>query len=195
MGKIGTFTLITLDGVIQGPGHPDEDRRDGFDLGGWGAPYADDVMGRFAAEGMSREGALLFGRRTYEHFFSVWPTAPQPNPFTDVLNRTQKYVVSHTLREPLPWENSTLLAGDAAETVAELKASSDRDLMILGSGELLRSLLAAGLVDEVGLLIHPLALGRGRRLFDDHGPVLRFEMSDPIVTTTGVIIASYRPTP
>jgi dihydrofolate reductase len=193
VATISTFTHITLDGVVQGPGHPDEDRRGGFELGGWEPPYADDVLGRFAAAGMAREGALLFGRHTYEHFATVWPNAPQPNPFTDVLNRTRKFVASRTLREPLPWENSTLLAGEATETVAELKASFDGDVTILGSGQLVRSLLGAGLIDELVLLIHPLVLGDGHRLFDDAGHLLRFTLADEIVTTTGVIIATYRP--
>jgi dihydrofolate reductase len=193
VARISTFTHLTLDGVMQAPGHPDEDRRDGFDLGGWEPPYADEVLGRFAAQGMSKNGALLFGRRTYEHFASVWPNAPQPNPFTDVLNRTQKYVASRTLGEPLPWQNSILLAGDAAETVAELKRTSDADLVVLGSGELLRSLIAAALVDELVLLIHPLVLGTGRRLFVDGGPSASLELADTTVTTTGVIIATYRP--
>jgi len=121
MTRVVTFTSVTLDGVMQAPGRPDEDRRGGFEHGGWAAPYSDPVMAEVAAEGMAQRGALLFGRRTYEDFAAVWPTMPQPNPFTDVLNNTQKYVASRTLKEPLPWQNSTLLPGDAADAVAELR--------------------------------------------------------------------------
>jgi dihydrofolate reductase len=121
MRKITAFTSVTLDGVMQAPGRPDEDRRGGFARGGWAAPYADSVMGSAAAEGMASAGGLLFGRRTYEDFFSFWPNQPEPSPFTAVLNDSQKYVTSRTLQEPLPWQNSTLLEGDAAKAVARLK--------------------------------------------------------------------------
>jgi dihydrofolate reductase len=193
MARISTFTSVTLDGVMQAPGRQDEDTRGGFADGGWGARYADDVMARVAAEGMAREGAMLFGRRTYEDFYGFWPNAPQPNPFTDVLNRRQKYVASRTLTEPLPWENSTLLEGDAGESVAELKRSSDLDVVILGSGELIQTLMRRDLIDEYVLLIHPLVLGTGRRLFEDGGPPATLELVDSKPTTTGVIIATYRP--
>jgi dihydrofolate reductase len=193
MARISTFTFVTLDGVMQAPGRPDEDTRGGFGHGGWGARYADDVMAEVAAEGMAREGAMLFGRRTYEDFHGFWPNAPQPNPFTDVLNRRQKYVASRTLNEPLPWENSTLLEGDAGDSVAELKRSSDLDLVILGSGDLIRTLMRHDLIDEYVVLIHPLVLGTGRRLFEDGGPPAMFELVDSKPSTTGVIIATYRP--
>jgi dihydrofolate reductase len=193
MARISTFTSVTLDGVMQAPGRPDEDTRGGFGHGGWGARYADDVMAEVAGEGMAREGAMLFGRRTYEDFYGFWPNAPQPNPFTEVLNRRRKYVASRTLTEPLPWENSTLLQGDAGDSVAELKRSSDLDLVILGSGELIRTLMAHDLIDEYVVLIHPLVLGTGRRLFEDGGPPATLELIDSKPTTTGVIIATYRP--
>jgi len=193
MGRISTFTHVTLDGVMQAPGRPDEDTRGGFGYGGWEVRYADEVMAGVAAEGMAREGAMLFGRRTYEDFFGFWPNAPQPNPFTEVLNRTHKYVASRTLTEPLPWENSTLLKGDAGESVAEVKRTSDLDLVILGSGDLIRSLIPDGLIDEFVVLIHPLVLGTGTRLFEDGGPPATFELVDSKPTTTGVIIATYRP--
>lgn len=192
MPKITTFTHVTLDGVMQAPGSPDEDTRGGFTMGGWEGRYADEVMAGVAAEGMATESALLFGRRTYEDFFRVWPTAPQPNPFTEVLNRSQKYVASRTLEEPLPWENSTLLTGDAGEAVKELKATTDTDLVVLGSGDLIQTLLREGLVDGCIVLIHPLVLGTGRRLFPDGGAPATFRLADSKVTTTGVIIATYR---
>lgn len=121
MGKLVMVNNVTLDGVMQAPGRPDEDTRGDFTYGGWAIPYNDEVMGRVMGEGMSQRGATLFGRRTYEDFAAVWPNQPQPNPYTDILNNTQKYVASTTLQEPLPWVNSTLLKGDVAEAVAQLK--------------------------------------------------------------------------
>lgn len=194
MSKVSVFVHLTLDGVMQSPGRPDEDRRGGFEHGGWEPPYGDAVMGSVAAEGMSKgPGALLFGRRTYEDFASVWPNNPEPNPFTEVLNNTQKYVASRTLKEPLPWQHSTLLKGDAAKAVAELKQGSGTDMLILGSGVLIQSLMRANLIDEYLLLIHPLVLGSGRRLFTDGGAFAKLRLLDNKVTTTGVIIATYRP--
>jgi dihydrofolate reductase len=190
MGKIVVFTSLTLDGVMQAPGRPDEDRRGGFDRGGWAQPYNDPVMGRVAAEGMAKEGSLLLGRRTYEDFFSFWPKQPD-NPFTEALDNTRKYVASTTTEEPLPWRNSTLLKGDAADAVAELKRQSDGDLTVLGSGELVQSLRRRDLIDEYMLLIHPLVLGTGRKLFPDGGPPAELRLADTVTTTTGVIIATY----
>jgi dihydrofolate reductase len=193
MGRIVTFTHVTLDGVMQAPGRPDEDTRGEFGYGGWEVRYGDQVMADVAAEGMASESALLFGRRTYDDFAAFWPNQPQPNPFTDVLNRSQKYVASRTLKEPLPWENSTLLKGDAVDAVAELKAGSDTDLVVLGSGDLIQTLMRHDLIDEYLVLIHPLVLGTGRRLFADGGPQATLEVVDSKVTSTGVIIATYRP--
>jgi dihydrofolate reductase len=190
MGKVVVFTSLTLDGVMQAPGRPDEDRRGGFDRGGWAQPYNDPVMGRVAAEGMAKEGSLLLGRRTYEDFFSFWPEQPD-NPFTEALDNTRKYVASTSMEEPLPWRNSTLLKGDAAEAVAELKRQSDEDLTVLGSGELVQSLRRRDLIDEYMLLIHPLVLGTGRKLFPDGGPPAELRLADTVATTTGVIIATY----
>jgi dihydrofolate reductase len=146
MRKIVVFNSLTLDGVMQAPGRPDEDRRGGFEHGGWATSYADPVMGAVAGEGMARGGGLLFGRRTYEDFYSVWPNRTD-SPFTDALNKSQKYVASTTLVEPLPWSNSTLLKGDVPDAVARLKEESGGDLVILGSGELIRSLMPRNLID------------------------------------------------
>ena len=137
--------------------------------------------------------ALLFGRRTYEDFFAVWPNRPKPNPFTDVLNNIQKYVASTTLKEPLPWSNSTLLRGDAATAVARLRDQPGQDLVILGSGELAQSLMRRNLVDTYVLLMHPLVLGTGRRLFREDGPTTPLRLVDTKTTTTGVVIATYHP--
>lgn len=191
MSRIIVVNNLTLDGVMQSPGRPDEDTRGGFERGGWAIPYADEVMGRVMGERMADPGPLLLGRRTYEDFYSYWPHQTD-NPFTDVLNTVQKYVVSTTLTEPLPWANSTLLRGDdVVEAVGALKARSDQNIGVLGSGELLRALIPAGLVDEYVLLIHPLVLGTGRRMFPD-GAYAALELVDSVTTTTGVMIGTYR---
>ena len=192
MSRVVVFNSLTLDGVMQAPGRPDEDLRGGFTRGGWAQPYNDPVMARVATEGMADSGSLLLGRRTYEAFFSFWPHQ-QDNPFTEVLNHTLKYVASTTLTEPLPWSNSTLLKGDAADAVAELRRQPGKDLTVLGSGELVQSLRRRGLVDQYVLLIHPLVLGSGRRLFPDGGPSAELQLVDAVTTTTGVVIATYRP--
>src|SRR5512147_1601365 len=164
MGKIVVFLNVTLDGVMQAPGRADEDRRGGFEYGGWATPYADPGIGKAVGESMATTGALLFGRRTYEDFYSVWPNRTD-NPYTEMLNNAQKYVVSRTLKEPLPWMNSSLLKGDAAEMVRALKAQPGKDLVILGSGQLIQTLMQHQLIDQYMLLIHPLVLGTGQRLF------------------------------
>jgi dihydrofolate reductase len=191
MSKIVIFTSLTLDGVMQAPGRPDEDRRDGFEHGGWATPYAT----MEAAEGsMTNTGALLLGRRTYEDFYNVWPNQNNDNPFTEVLNNTQKYVASTTLSEPLPWMNSTLLGSDAAEAVAKLKEKPGKDIVILGSGVLIQSLMRHNLIDSYILLIHPLVLGSGRRLFTAGGPTTALRLVSTKTTSTGVVIATYEPT-
>jgi dihydrofolate reductase len=190
MPKLVVFTSVTLDGVMQAPGRPDEDTRDGFAHGGWAVPYMDPVMARVAAEGMAQAGPLLFGRRTYEDFHGFWPEQTD-NPFTEVLQASRKYVASTTLREPLPWANSTLLTGDAAGAVARLKREPGPDLTVLGSGELVQALRRADLVDVYVLQVHPLVLGSGRRLFPEGGPPAALRLTDSVTTTTGVVIATY----
>jgi dihydrofolate reductase len=190
--KIVVNNYVTLDGVIQAPGHPDEDRRGGFEHGGWAAPYNDEVMMRTAQEGMAKSESLLFGRLTYEKMHGAWADQPDDNPFANVLNNRQKYVASRTLEGPLDWRNSTLLEGDAADAVAELKKQPGKDMVILGSGDLIRSLMQRDLIDEFVLLVHPLVLGSGRRLFADDGRFRAFELADSVVTTTGVVIATYK---
>jgi dihydrofolate reductase len=192
MSRLIVNENLSLDGVMQSPAAPDEDPRGGFERGGWAPPYFDQVMGDVAAEGMAKGGAMLFGRRTFEQFASFWSTQPDDNPFAAVLNNRQKYVASRTLEEPLSWRNSTLLQGDAMEAVAKLK-EQPADLVVLGSGELVRSLMHADLVDEYVLLIHPLVLGTGRRLFTDEGPSAALRLVDTKTTTTGVVIATYHP--
>lgn len=194
MAKIIVNNNVTLDGVMQGPARPDEDERGGFTRGGWALPYADATAGRLMAEGATTTGALLLGRRTYEDFYSVWPKRTDGNPFTPVLNAALKYVASTTLTEPLPWENSTLLTGDAADAVASLRARPGKDILILGSGALIQSLMRRNLIDRYVLLIHPLTLGEGRRLFPDGAPPATLRLISATTTPTGVIVVTYEPT-
>ncbi|MCU1519343.1 MAG: hypothetical protein JWQ75_4064 [Pseudarthrobacter sp.] len=191
MRKISVTNNVSLDGVMQAPGRADEDTRGGFDRGGWAVPYNDPVMGQAMGEGMAQTGALLLGRRTYEDFAGYWPYQTN-NPFTEVLDNIQKYVASTTLSEPLPWRNSTLLRGDASDTVAALKEEPGPDIAILGSGELIQSLRRRNLIEAYILLIHPLILGHGRRLFPDGIPPQELRLTGSVTTTTGVIIATYR---
>jgi dihydrofolate reductase len=193
VANLTVINHVTLDGVMQAPGRPDEDRRGGFEHGGWAVPYGDAVMAEFMGKGMAGGGALLFGRRTYEDFAAVWPKQ-EGNPISALLNERQKYVASTTLHEPLPWANSTLLQGDAADAVAGLKEQHPgEDLGVLGSGQLVQSLMARNLIDEYVLTIHPLVLGSGRRLFPDGGPAAALRLVESQTTTTGVVIAVYRP--
>ena len=177
---------------MQAPARPDEDVRGGFQHGGWAVPYSDASMAAAAGESMATTEGLILGRRTYEDFYSVWPNRTD-NPYTEVLNNAQKYVASRTLKEPLPWVNSTLLKGDAAQAVAGLKEQPGKDLVILGSGELVRSLMRSNLIDRYILLIHPLVLGSGKRLFPDGGSPAPLRLIDSKTTTTGVVIATYAP--
>jgi dihydrofolate reductase len=189
MSKVVVLTNLTLDGVMQGPAGPDEDRRGGFEHGGWAAPYA--AM-EATGNNFASAGALLFGRRTYENFYAVWPKQTN-SPYTEFLNTIPKYVTSTTLKEPLPWSNSTLLKGDAAQAVSQLKQQPGKDLLIMGSGELIQSLMRANLIDDYVLLIHPLVLGPGRRLFPDGGAADKLRLVATSTTDKGVVIATYQP--
>ncbi len=191
MRSITVTMWITLDGVVQGLGRADEDTRGGFTHGGWGERYNDEVMGREMAKGMSGPGDMLFGRRTWQDFITAWARRTDRNPFTTRMNATTKYVVSTTLDNADAWENSVLLRGDAAAVVAELKDRPGGDLGIIGSASLVRSLHAAGLIDRYTLLICPLTMGSGARLFDGPAPLTEFDLTSSITTTKGVIIAQY----
>ena len=191
MRSISVTMWVTLDGVVQGLGRPDEDTRGGFTHGGWGPRYNDEVMGREMAQGMSRPGDMLFGRRTWQDFITAWAGRTDGNPFTTQMNSATKYVVSMTLENADAWPNSILLRGDATGTVAELKARPGHDLSVVGSASLVRTLHAAGLIDHYTLLIHPLTLGSGTRLFEGPAPVIELELTRSVTTTTGVIIAHY----
>lgn len=191
MPRITTFTYVSLDGVMQSPARPDEDCRDGFDRGGWAASFGDAVLGHAIGESMSRSGALLLGRRTYEDFYRVWPNR-KDNPFTPVLNNTLKYVASRTRQDPLPWMNSRLLCGDAEDAVATLRAEPGDDIVILGSGLLVQSLLRARLIDELMLMVCPIVLGAGRRLFPADAPPSSLHLVDSRTTSKGVLVSRYR---
>ncbi len=191
MRTISVTMSMTLDGVVQGLGRPDEDTRGGFQRGGWGPRYTDEVMMREMGKGMSAPGDMLFGRRTWQDFIGAWAHAADGNPFTAHLNGARKYVASTTLEDAGAWQNSVLLAGDAAQSVGELKASDGPNLAVVGSASLVRSLQAAGLIDRYTLLIHPLVLGEGARLFDESSPLTEFTLTHSVVTGTGVLIATY----
>jgi dihydrofolate reductase len=189
MGSITVLNHLSLDGVMQGPASPDEDPRDGFTLGGWTAPGVDDVMvDRLGAMMAADDGALLLGRRTFEQFAAYWPHQTG-NPYTEVLNRRTKYVVSTTLAGPPSWENSVLLRD--VDAVADVRASEEGPLTVMGSGVLVASLRERDLVDRYVLMVHPVLLGSGRRLFDGGPGPADLALVDCVTTSTGVIIASY----
>jgi dihydrofolate reductase len=186
MAKVVVVNHLTLDGVMQAPGRPDEDPRGGFQQGGWASRRSDPEMDRLLGERMAGDWALLLGRRTYEDFAGFWPRQTN-NPFTPVLNERTKYVVSTTLQEPLPWENSTLVR-DVAEMLA---AYEGPDLTVLGSGDLVQTLMRHDLIDEYLLMMHPLVIGSGRRLFPDGGVPAGLRLAGATTTGTGVIVANY----
>ena len=191
MRTITVTNNVTLDGVMQAPMDKQEDTRGGFTRGGWARPFNDEVKMREMGQGMAEGGEMLFGRRTYEHMFKAWHGRNDGNPFTPFLDRVQKYVVSNTLKTPLPWPNSTLLSGDAGDAVAKLKAGAGKGLVMLGSGELIHALVRRQLIDTFVLLIHPLVLGSGRRLFADDGTAANFKLVKSVPTPSGLIIATY----
>ena len=191
MSRVVVINHVTLDGVMQSPGRPEEDTRDGFTHGGWASPNVDEVvmtaLGTRLGEGMR----LLLGRRSYEGILGYWNT--QDSPFTPALNNADKYVASRTLSEPLPWPNSTLLRGDVSEAVAQLRQQPGSDMIVMGSGELIQTLIREQLIDQYLLMVHPLVLGSGRRLFADGTPPARLRLVDSVTSTTGVVIATYQP--
>jgi dihydrofolate reductase len=184
--------FLSLDGVMQAPGAPDEDTEGGFQHGGWQRPYFDEVLGATAAEGMAETDAYLFGRKTYEKMAAYWPTAPEDDPYGRHMNSTPKYVASRTLRD-VEWQNSTLIKGDVAEEVASLKEQPRKNIAVLGSGELVQTLLEHDLVDEFFLAVYPIVLGSGKRLFREADQVRKLSLVDSKPTSTGGVILTYRP--
>lgn len=191
MRKLVVIEGLSLDGVMQAPGAPDEDTDGGFRNGGWQRPYFDEVMGTDAAKGMAATDAHLFGRKTYEIFAAHWPTAPSDDPFAKHLNSTKKYVASTTLKR-VDWQNSTLLKGDVAEAVTGLKNQPGKNISVLGSGKLVQTLIEHDLVDEYYLTLTPILLGGGKRLFRDDRQMRKMQLVESKPTTTGCVILTYQ---
>jgi dihydrofolate reductase len=194
MRRLIVYEFMGLDGVVQAPGAPGEDTSGGFQHGGWHLRYFDDLSQKWALESLTGAGGFLLGRRTYEIFASHWPNAPaEEQVLAQPLNTKPKYVASTTLAEPLGWQNSTVLEGDIAEAVAALKQEDGADLHVIGSPHLVQALTEHDLVDEFRVMIDPLVLGGGKRLFRDDGVLRPLRLVDSQVTTTGAILASYAP--
>jgi dihydrofolate reductase len=190
MRSLAVVEFITLDGVMQGFGGPDEDREGGFDHGGWGAPYATEEIGRRAGEAIGATTAYLFGRKTYGHMAAHWPNEPNENPIARHLNETPKYVVTRTLRS-VDWSGSQILDGDVIQSVNGLKSQGDGLITVLGSGELVQTLNEHGLIDHYRLFVHPLVLGTGKRLFRETSRPLPMRLVDCASTSTGILMLTY----
>ncbi|MBV9716779.1 MAG: dihydrofolate reductase [Solirubrobacterales bacterium] len=188
MGKVIVMNWVSLDGVMQGPGRPDEDTRDGFEHGGWGVAYGDEATVAKMGERMGGDRAFLFGRHTYEQLLASWNA--RGGPFKDALNQARKYVASSNPATRLEWPHSTLLHGDVPAAVADLKETADTNLVIMGSGVLIGSLMAADVIDEYLLMIAPVVLGTGRRLLAG-GTRASLRLLDSSTTSKGVLIATY----
>ncbi len=193
MRKLVVSEFLSLDGVMQAPGLPDEDRSGGFEHGGWQVPYGDDVAGAEIMASMAATGALLLGRVTYEIFAGYWPSAPAGDPMAQMINSFTKYVVSTTLREPLEWDDSHAISGDVPHEVGRLKQESGKDIQVIGSGELAQTLMEHDLVDEYRLMTYPLVLGGGKRLFRDGNARTALRLVESKASSTGVLIATYVP--
>jgi dihydrofolate reductase len=192
--KVIANEWLTLDGVVQAPSYADEDLTGGFEHGGWHARYFDDLSMSWVIENVRGAGGFVLGRGTYQMFAAHWPTAPEDQQvLAEPLNTLPKYVASTTLAEPLGWQNSRLLRGGVGAAVRALKAEQGRDLHVIGSPGLVQSLMALGLVDELRLMIDPLVVGGGKRLFRDDGALRPLRLVDSTVTTTGAVIATYVP--
>jgi len=192
--RLTTTTNVSVDGVMQGLGGPDEDRSGGFDRGGWAIPLLDTQVGDYLSEVYGGAAAFLFGRRTYEIFAGSWGAMidPSTNPIAAPLNSRPKYVVSTSLTDP-QWAGTSVLSGDVAAAVGDLKAQQDGVLLVPGSGVLLRWLLANDLVDQLDLLTYPVVVGQGTRLFPDNGPDIALELVTSRTTSRGITIQTYRP--
>jgi dihydrofolate reductase len=194
MRKVIVNEFLTLDGVAQAPGGADEDTSGGFEHGGWHLRYFDDISQKWVVEGLTEAGGFLLGRRTYEIFAAYWPNAPEEEQvIAEPLNTMPKYVASTTLAEPLPWQNSTVLQGDVAQAVVALKKEDGADLHVIGSTNLVQTLVEHDLVDEFRVMIDPLVVGGGKRIFRDNGVLKPLRLLDSQATTTGAILATYAP--
>ena len=190
--KLIATEMVSLDGVYQGPGGPDEDRSGGFDRGGWTAPFGDEEGWQFLTSWFERADALLLGRKTWEIWDTYWPNHDSGDPVSHGINVLPKYVPSTTLKDPT-WQNTHVIDGDVEAAIRELKAKPGRELQLHGSGALLRWLLERDLVDELNLRIYPVLVGDGRRLFPEHGQTHALELVDTRSTTSGVMLQTYRP--
>lgn len=193
MGELAVVNFVSVDGVMQSVLSPEEDRDGGFDRGGWVLPYVDAMVEKFMSDSTAGAGALLLGRRTYEIFASTWPYADRSDPAVAAMNAMPKYVASRTLTN-LEWENSTVLGDDLPAEVSELKDRTDGELVLLGSGVLLRTLVERDLIDEYRLLLFPLILGGGKKLFAEGTPPRNLTLTASTASTTGVLINTYRRT-
>jgi dihydrofolate reductase len=192
MRKVIVAEWMSLDGVVQAPGSPDEDPSGGFEHGGWHIPFFDEISQRWVVDGLTSAGGFLFGRLTYENLAAYWPNASEEEQVVAVpLNTKPKYVASTTLDEPLAWQNSSLLQGDVAESVAALKQEDGGDLHVIGSPKLAHTLFEHDLVDEVRLMIDPIVVGGGKRLFRDDGALRQLQLVEHEVTSTGAFLATY----
>ena len=192
MRKLVLTEFLSLDGVMQAPGAPDEDTEGGFRHGGWQVPFVDDVFMAAAGKGMAETDAHLFGRKTYQIMAAYWPTAPVDDPFARHLNSVEKFVASRTL-ERVEWQNTTLFEGDVVAAVRELKERPGKNIAVLGSGDLAQTLMANDLVDGFSLSIFPIVLGSGKRLFRDTDQVKKLRLVDSTSTTTGGLMLTYEP--
>ncbi|MEA2674513.1 MAG: hypothetical protein QOI92_1705 [Chloroflexota bacterium] len=190
--KLTALVFVTLDGVYQGPGGPDEDRRGGFDRGGWMAPFSDDESGAFISSAYEGMDAMLLGRVTFDIWATYWPQHHGDDPISHGINVLPKYVPSTTLKDPA-WQNTHVIDGDVEAKIRELKAQPGRDLLLQGSGVLLQWLLEHDLVDELRLVIHPVVLGDGLRLFPQKGQTHRLELLASKTTPNGAMLQTYRP--
>lgn len=192
MRKIVVLSMITLDGVMQAPGGPEEDRSDGFEYGGWTVPFNDDVSGKIITDQLSMPFDLLLGRKTYDIFASYWPKQDPTGPVSNPFNNAIKYVVSNSSPQ-LTWEKSALIDGDVTSKLKELKSQEDRPMLqVHGSGNLIQTLLKEDLVDELWLKIFPITLGKGKKLFAEGTIPKAFELLESNISPNGVIFANYR---
>lgn len=193
MRKVVVGTFLSLDGVMQAPGSPEEDAEGGFKHGGWQLPYFDADAGRFMSESFAATDALLLGRVTYQIFAAFWPSAPVEDPFAKVMNSMPKFVVSTTM-ERTEWNNSSLIKGNIPEEIAKLKQQAGSGhLAVVGSGKLAQTLMQHNLIDEYVLWVHPIVLGSGKRLFRDGNPKTALRLVDTKTTSSGVVILNYQP--